>query len=82
MPRIWDHVQSNLRPHFLQCPCGRRLMVVFQTVSVADFQKETGHFGGYVPGIRHHIVPARLLPVYDDCERAFGLYQSRLHGYR
>ena len=27
MTRIWNDVQSNLRPHFLQCPCGRRLMV-------------------------------------------------------
>lgn len=82
MTRIWDDVQSNLGPHFLQCPCGRRLAVgseALQTVSAADFRKGMGHLGD-VRGMECHIVLARLLSVYDDCERVFRLYQSRLHG--
>lgn len=53
MTRICNDVQSNLGPHFLQCTRGRRLMVAVrevkhykQTVSVANFQKGMGHFGG------------------------------------
>jgi len=81
MTRIWDDVQSNLGPHFLQSPCSRRLMVgseALQTVSAADFQKGMGHLGD-VRGIQRHIVLARLLSVYDDCESVFRLYQSRVH---
>lgn len=50
MTRIWNDVQSNLGPHFLQCPCSRRLMVggkASQTVSGEIFQKGTGQLGTY-----------------------------------
>jgi hypothetical protein len=68
MTRIRNDVQSNLGPRLLQCPRSRRLTVISKR---GGFQKGMGgDISDFdVQGIQRHIVLARLLPVYDGCER-------------
>ena len=67
MACVWDDVQSYLGPDLLQCPCGRRLVVV----AVVEWSNELGEsfrkdgFVG-VPGIQRRTVLGRLLSVYGD----------------